>query len=282
MKIKRIWTVYFSPSGSTKEIITRLGEWLGERLEVPVKSFDYTLPEARRQKKEFQKGEMVLWGTPVYAGRIPNKTLPYVQTGFQGNGSLAVPIVVFGNRSFDDALVELCNELEKNGFHTVAAGAVAARHCFSSVLGAGRPDEADKKKLEEFADKIADKIKELSERSRLEPVKVPGTNPPDHYYTPRGLDGKPAVFLKAVPKIDEKRCIRCGLCTGVCPMGSIHILDEKKIDMPVIKGICIKCQSCIIKCPEKALYFNDTAFLSHKAMLERDFMRRAEPEFFLN
>lgn len=285
MKIERIWNVYFSPAGSTKKIIGILSEDIGRKLGVSVENFDYTMPESRQKTKEFQRGDLILWGTPVYAGRIPNKTLSYVQNAFQGNGSLAVPVVVFGNRNFDDALVELRNELESNGFHTVAAAAVAARHCFSNRLAAGRPDEKDIQKLHEFADCLVRKIKELSETAVLdkwEPVKVPGTNPPDHYYTPKGLDNKPAVFLKAVPKVDEKRCIHCGLCSEFCPMGSIHIPEEKDKGLPVVEGICIKCQACILKCPKGAFYFDDPAFLSHKAMLERDFMRRSEPEFFLN
>ena len=45
-------------------------------------------------------------------------------------------------------------------------------------------------------------------------------------------------------------------------------------------GVCIKCHSCVRNCPMGAKYFDDPAFLSHRAMLERDYTRRAEDKIF--
>ena len=45
--------------------------------------------------------------------------------------------------------------------------------------------------------------------------------------------------------------------------------------------MCIKCHSCVRNCPTGAKYFDDEAFLSHKAMLERDYTRRADAKIFL-
>jgi ferredoxin len=59
-------------------------------------------------------------------------------------------------------------------------------------------------------------------------------------------------------------------------MGSISADDPSEVP-----GVCIKCHACVNKCPQKAKYFDDAAFLSHKAMLELNFQRRAEPEFFI-
>ena len=86
------------------------------------------------------------------------------------------------------------------------------------------------------------------------------------YYVPKGLDGQPAKFLKAVPKTHEDLCIRCGACARLCPMGSIDPEEPGNVT-----GICIKCQSCIRGCPQQAKYFDDPAFLSHVAMLEENF-----------
>ena len=90
------------------------------------------------------------------------------------------------------------------------------------------------------------------------------------YYVPKGMDGQPAKFLKAVPKTHEELCIRCGACARLCPMGSIDPEEPGNVT-----GICIKCQSCIRGCPQQAKYFDDPAFLSHVAMLEENF---AEPK----
>ncbi len=54
---------------------------------------------------------------------MPNLLLPYIRDKVKGNGALAVPVSLFGNRNFDDGLIELRNVLEADGFHTVAGGA---------------------------------------------------------------------------------------------------------------------------------------------------------------
>ncbi len=274
MQMKKVWSVYFSPCGSVKQIACYIAGRAAEKLGLETATLDYTLPAARERSYSFGEGDIVVWGSPVYAGRLPNKLLPFVQNNFKGNGALAVPVAVFGNRSFDDALAELRNELENNGFRAVAGAGIAARHVFSEKLAAGRPDEADMVKIEEFSAKIADKIKKGEGLGGG--LYVRGANPPKEYYTPRGLDGRPAVFLKAKPATDKDKCVRCGLCAASCPMGSISGDDPSEVG-----GVCIKCHACIHKCPRKAKHFDDEAFLSHKAMLELSFQRRAEPEFFI-
>ncbi|MHC1723097.1 MAG: EFR1 family ferrodoxin [Aminipila sp.] len=274
MKINTVWAIYFSPVGNTGKIINSIADSIGKKLNAVVKKLDYTLPIMREEKNQFCKSDLVIWGTPVYAGRIPNKLLPYIQNNFIGNDALAVPVAVFGNRSFDDALVELRNMLEDNGFHTIAGAGFVAQHAFSDILSVGRPDKADMDQVQEFSEKISEKVKMLEDIPH--PICLKGNNPPKEYYTPKGLDGKPAVFLKAKPKTDVEKCNSCGVCVNNCPMGAIN-----KDNPTEIIGICIKCHSCINKCKEKAKFFDDEAFLSHKLMLERDFKRRTEPEVFI-
>ena len=100
---------------------------------------------------------------PTYAGKLPNKLLPYVQSGFAGNGALAVPVVTFGNRSFDNALAELSATLEQDGFHTIAAGTFAARHAFTDALAAGRPDRQDMTVLAQLGATVVAKLGKMTE-----------------------------------------------------------------------------------------------------------------------
>ena len=94
--------------------------------------------------------DLLVIGTPVYAGRIPNKMLPFVQTHFEGNGALAIPVAVFGNRNFDNGLIELRNELEAHGFHTIAGAGIPTEHVFSDKLATGRPDADDLAQIHAF------------------------------------------------------------------------------------------------------------------------------------
>lgn len=273
MKIKKIWAASFSPTGGTERIVSLLAEELGERLRIPVEKIAYTLPAEREKMYSFAGDDLLILGTPVYAGRIPNKILPDVDKSFEGKGTPAVAVSVFGNRNYDDGLMELSLLLERHGFCVTAAAAAVSRHAFSDRVGTGRPDAEDVQALCAFAEKVAEKIQMISS---VDALQITGHNPVGPYYTPLRADGQPAKFLKAKPLTDKERCTGCGACAQVCPMGTISPEDTSSVS-----GICIKCQACIRACPAQAKYFADEDFLSHVKMLEENYTRRAENAFFL-
>ena len=276
MHVNKVNSIYFSPAGSTKAVTEHIAHQVAEALDVPCDIIDFTLPEARTNKYSFQPDELVVFGVPTYAGRIPNKILPFVQTLFEGKETPAVCVVTYGNRNYDSSLTELVQEMTGDGFKVFAAGAFVCRHVFSDRIAAGRPDAEDYREMDEFAGKAVKMLRDKTEPDIQEPV-IRGGEPVAPYYIPKGEDGQPAKFLKAKPKTDLGKCTNCGICAKVCPMGSVS--KENFADVP---GICIKCQACIVKCPEKAKYFDDEAFLSHVRMLEKNFTERREPECFFS
>ena len=271
MEIKKVYALYFSPAGTTRKLTDTLAAALAASFEVEIETIDITNPAAREETHAFAAGELVVCGSPTYAGKLPNKLLPYWKESLQGNGALAVALVTFGNRAFDNSLAELCACLEADGFHTVGAGAFACRHVFSDVLAAGRPDKDDFAELAKLGAAVATRIVKANEYPA--PPEVPG-DADAPYYIPKGADGEPKNFLKAKPKTSDE-CIQCGVCVAVCPMGSIDPQDVSSVP-----GLCIKCHACVRECPMGAKYFDDEAFLSHKAMLEQSFQRRAEAKWF--
>ena len=199
--------------------------------------------------------------------------LPFLRGRFTGGGAAAVAVVLYGNRGYDDALKELCEVLSGNGFCPVAAAAMVGEHAFAPALAHGRPDAEDIAAAKAFARNAAHTLRE---RERPIPAAVPGREPIGPYYTPLGLNGEPARFLKAKPLTDPLKCARCGLCAALCPMGSIPRETPEECG-----GICIKCQACVKGCPTGAKYFADAAFCSHRAMLvEQTYAKRRENEFF--
>ncbi len=275
MKIRTIHAYYFSPTGNTEKVIKTIAEALGMALGVPVCVQDFTLPPARQGRHSFTGDDLLVIGTPVYAGRIPNKILPYYQSALEGNETPVVPVVTFGNRSYDDGLIELQTELETHGFFAVAGAAIPTEHAFSAQLAMGRPDAADLEGLRQFAARAAEKITALA-TIPAQPLTVEGHTPIRPYYTPLDTNGAPTVFLKAKPKTDLQKCTDCGLCAQVCPMQAIS-----REDVSAVLGTCIKCQACVQKCPTHAKHFEDGAFLSHVAMLEENYTRRTEAAFFV-
>ena len=270
-----VWAVYFSGTGTTERTVTHIAGELARLLAAPCRSFDFTRPQARQKELSFCERDLVVFGTPVYAGRVPNVLLPYLREKVRGGGALAVPVVLFGNRNYDDALIELRDILQEDGFRCVAAGAFVGEHSFSHTLGAGRPNAADLADMDNFARAAARKIGGLAALPAV-PVAVAGQEPIRPYYMPRDRHGAPINILKVKPKTDMALCGGCGLCAARCPMGSIDPADVSQV-----KGICIKCCACVKGCPSGAKYFDDAGYLYHQHELEEIYARPARNALFL-
>ncbi len=270
MNIKKIWAVWFSPTGGTKNVVLTLAGCLAESLDLPCEEIDFTLPEAREREYHFGRDDLVVAGSPVYAGRMPNKLMPDWRRCVFGEETIAVPVVVFGNRSFGGALTEFREILGENGFLIPSGAAFVSRHAFTDAVAGGRPDDKDTEAIKDFADLTQKKLADGTQP--MLPCPEKDEIPP--YYTPLKEDGTPAKFLKARPETDSARCDRCGICVEVCPVGSIN--EQMQTD-----GICIKCQACVRTCPKKAKYFTDEDFLSHVRMLEKNFREPADNYFIL-
>ncbi len=273
MKIKEIKAIYFSPTGTTRKVVKTVADELSKKLDVKAGEYDFTLPGARLGFADVESDSLVVFGVPTYAGRVPNVLLKYLST-IQGNRAPAVAAVTFGNRNFDNSLLELRDILENAGFHTIGALAASCEHSFSYSLGAGRPDACDLGELKGFAEKLALKIVGMADVPK--PISVPGI-PGSYggYYKPQDSCGTHIDIRKVTPKVSEA-CTKCGICAAVCPMGSISPEDVR-----LMQGICIKCGACFKRCPASARYFDDAGYLYHKSELEKMYKRRACNSFFL-
>lgn len=273
IRIKRIVAYYFSPTGATLRATRMIAEALGAQLKIPVQYQSYTLPTERTIYPNIEKDSLLIWSTPTYAGRIPNKTLDYLTQALQISDIPCIAISTYGNRHYDNCLSELVSLLKRGGGIPIAAATIVTRHSFSKTLAKGRPNDDDKTMIESFAEKVALKLN----NGILDEPTVPGDPIPDHYYTPLKEEGSPASFLKVRPECEESDCVLCGKCVRVCPMGSI--IQENGI--PQFVGTCIKCQACVHYCPEQAIRFTDKDLLSHIRMLESNYITPKYPEFFL-
>ena len=280
--MRRIMKIYFSPAGTTKKVCSAAADTMASELGLPAETFDFTLPQARQTFPELSSEDLVIFAVPTYAGRVPNVLLKYLDT-IKGGGSKAIALVTFGNRNFDSSLAELCDILNKHNFQVIAAGAVSCQHAFSDTLGKGRPDSEDMAEICGFIHKVYHKLSESC--SALDTADIPAIRnvsgaavSPDSYggyYQPRDKNGNHIDIRKVTPKVSDS-CTNCGLCSGVCPMGSISADDPR-----VMTGICIKCNACLKNCPASARYFDNAGYLYHKTELEDMYSRRAQNSFFL-
>lgn len=271
-KLTNVKAVYFSPTGTTKRAVEGVAAAIAAKLGLPWTADDFTLPARRQTPLVYDASQLVVFGMPVYAGRVPNMMLKYLAT-LSGNGAMAIPMVCYGNRNYDDALIELRDILETSGMHTFAAAAFIGEHSFSKILAAGRPDEKDLAIAADFAAQAAAKLTAATEIPA--PIEVTGQSPYRHYFLPLDKDGNKVDMRKIVSKVNDK-CTNCGICADVCPMGSIP-----KEDVRTYTGICLRCGACIKACPVQARYYDNQAFIFHQENLEQVYARRAEPELFV-
>jgi|WetSurMetagenome_2_1015567.scaffolds.fasta_scaffold192452_1 ferredoxin/flavodoxin len=267
MTINKVYAIYFSPTGTTEKAVVALASGTG----MPVEKIDLTEPQARKAfNRTFGKDELVVVGLPVYGGRLP-RNLEDFFSGLNGQGAPAVSLVMYGNREYDDALIELKMRLEERGFTVKAAAAFIGQHTFSKNIAAGRPNENDLAVAAGFGKQALSTIfRNLSGVLTLKgnyPSQLKG-------YNPSALGTHPTY-----PNIvTEESCTQCGVCAELCPWGAIDKDDVTKID----SARCLRCFRCIKSCPVDAKKVTDEKFLAFIPQFEmRLNAERREPELFL-
>lgn len=246
---------HFSPTGTT----VKLGRIIAQGAMGVVREVDLS---AQVQPETLHSDEIFLACVPVYGGRVPAVALERL-AAIKGSNGKAVAVVVYGNRAYDDALLELKDALEKQEFQVIAAGAFVAEHSIIRSIAAGRPDNHD---LEVAAGFGADVRKKLSQCD-ISPIHVPG-NPGYRENTTKGLPGH--------PKADES-CIACGLCVERCPVGAIspEMPGETKEDK------CINCMRCVSTCPQGARSLPAPMLAAAEGMLKQTASIPRQAELFL-
>lgn len=266
--------IYFSATQTTAKIVKAVASSVANALSQTVVIHDITSPKQRWEAGlvdttngetpsplSFSPTDIVIFGVPVYIGRVPNLMKPFF-TKIRGNGAIGIPIVVYGHRHYDDALLELRDLMREDGFCCqVAAAAFVGEHSFSRTLGAQRPDSEDLQKAAQFGQDIAVAIT----KRQFGELSLPGTSP-YRFFAAVDDEGRPFDIRKVKPETRQDLCDGCAYCAEICPMGSINASNPAEII-----GICIKCNACVKRCPHSAKYFDDARYLEHLAILERKF-----------
>lgn len=252
----KLYNIVFSPTGGTQKAATLLTKGLGG----VAAAVDLTDSKQDFSSVRLTQEDVALISVPSYGGRVPAVVVERM-TAIQGQGARAVLVCVYGNRAYEDTLVELEDAAQKAGFRVIAAVAAVAEHSIARQFATGRPDAQDAAQLAAFGEKIREKISagDLSEPH------LPGNRP----YKKAGGTGM-------VPKA-TKACNRCGVCAEKCPVQAIHKEDPTKVE----EKACISCMRCVSVCPQGARKLNPLLLSAAGLMLKKVCSERKECELFL-
>lgn len=241
-----IYGVYFSPTDNSKKYV----DYISQSIEKNATMIDLTFKE---ESIILNSDDLMIVVAPVYAGRIPNVARGRFKN-IKGNNTPCILIATYGNRHYDDALVEMDDLFSSQGFMTIGACAVIGRHTYGDIQ-VDRPNAED---LEMTCNYVKERIS-LNIPTR----NIPGNHHEDEIvnkgrFHPQTLEG----------------CIKCMKCVHECPVGAI--LD----DCSTISDACISCFRCIRHCPVSQKTMTDEAYINFATMFTEKLKERRENEYF--
>lgn len=267
MRIKRINLVYFSPTKTTQKIVNALAH-AKAFANAEIIDNNLTSPNFETSLKPIESDDLVIFGMPVYAGRVPVEAIERFEK-INNSASPVVLIAVYGNRHYDDALIEMRELATAKGMLPIAAGAFIGEHSYSTnefPVAANRPDENDIQIAEKFAQQVFEKLNKLADASKIEPLNIPGTFPlPERRPLP-----------DAFAETDYDKCIKCKKCIDLCPTGAIEFSDK----IETVAEKCIICCACIKACPTNARFTKSEKIQGFSKLLFEKCSQRREPEIF--
>ena len=246
-------TMIFSPTGGTEKAVAALTSVWG----TAARTVDLTDTGKDFSKVAFQPEDVAVIAVPSYGGRVPGLAAARIRQ-LHGNGARAILVCAYGNRAYEDTLVELEDLATTAGFQVTAAVAAVAEHSIARRIAAGRPDAEDRAVLADFGVTIQ---KRLQSGGKAAPI--PGNRP---YRT----------FGGGMVPLTGDTCIQCGQCAAQCPAGAIDPADARRIDA----AKCISCMRCVKICPQHAKGLDAAKLAGIETMLEQVCSNRKSCELY--
>ena len=219
------YQIIFSPTGGTEKVANAITQNWSQ-----VDTIDLSAADINFADISFESDSLVLIAMPSFGGLAPQLALDRLSM-LKGNGALCVIAAVYGNRAYEDTLVQMEDYAQNAGFRVIAAISAVAEHSIIHEYAAGRPNLDDYKVLAKFGEQVLEK----ASSNDFSKPSIPGNRP----YQKAGAG--------IIPKAGSA-CTSCGQCALKCPASAISTDNLKISD----KSKCISCMRCVSICPTHA------------------------------
>ena len=264
MENKKITALYYSPTHTSAKICYGVASAINSR-EFAVNDCEITYDDDD-SGLVFDSDDLVVVSVPVYSNRVAPVAVERLSK-YRGNNTPAIALVVYGNRDYGDALIELCNILKESGFTPIAGAAFIGEHSYSRAempTAEGRPDVADIEVASLFGARCREKLDSYESLTEMPELNVSGNMP---YFVVNNS-------APTAPAVDDALCVQCGLCVANCPVEAISYRDDSIF---CDADICTKCCRCVKECPEQAMIF----VTPYTEILHTNCALRRDPETFI-
>lgn len=242
---------YFSGTGNTRWAARQIAERTGENC--------LFIPEVMKRECRFtlKEGERLGFVFPVHGWRPPllvRKFISQLQLTMEGH-HYCYALVTAGD-TIAETIKILQDDLQARGWTLNAAFSLIMPE---SYVGLPFMDvdskEKETAKIEKAREQLVTFANAIAERKEDEwhlmkgPIPKFFSGPVGGFFVRHLVKDKPF-------RVVESRCIKCGKCAKVCPVGNINC-GEGKVPVWLHNGLCLTCFSCYHHCPCHAIEFGN-------------------------
>ena len=236
--------VYFTGTGNSRYCAEMLAEKLGDKA---VDSFSYI---KNKIAAELISDKPWVFVCPTYAWQMPKIFADFIRTGcFSGNKNAYFLLTCGGDiGNAGEYIVPICNDV---GLTYKGVMPVVMPENYVAMFSV--PDEEKCRRMITDAEATVERAAELiSSESDFPLPKLGFAARQKSGVVNRGFY---KFYVSAKKFRTTDRCVGCGKCAELCPLGNITVSDGR----PVWGEKCTHCMACICLCPEEAIEYGITS-----------------------
>lgn len=232
--------LYFTGTGNSRFVAEKIALSLGDGLlniGEKIKNSDC---------KNLYDGQRFVFVVPTYAWRIPRLVENWIRK-VSFSGSKKVWFVMDCGGEIGNAekyLIALCKE---KGFEYMGVCPIVMPENYVAMFSV--PNESESKAIVERALPSIEKAAETIKAGKM--FSKPRNNLYDRFMSGPVNKIFYSFFVKADSFFADEKCIGCGKCEKLCPLGNITIENKK----PIWGKNCTHCMACICYCPTEAIEY---------------------------